>query len=128
MAEKRQITIRPSSGGKKIISTRPSSLGDKPTSGGKVSTPKVAVEEVVVEEVEKVARAERVDRADADDKGIRAKKVCFFCQSKATPSYTDLVTLRKFLSDRAKIVPKLRSGLCATHQRAITKQIKYARH
>ena len=61
-------------------------------------------------------------------RGIRAKKECYFCQGKATPSYTDIVILRKFLTDRSKIVAKLRSGLCSKHQRGVTRQIKYARH
>ena len=60
------------------------------------------------------------------------KKVCFFCQaSKETPtvpSYTDVVTLRKFVTDRGKIVGKMRSGICAKHQRQLAKHIKYARH
>lgn len=58
----------------------------------------------------------------------RSKKVCLFCQSKTSPSYTDLVTLRRYLTDRVKIVPKLKSNLCSKHQRRVTKQIKYARH
>lgn len=58
----------------------------------------------------------------------RAKKGCFFCQSKTTPSYIDIVTLRKFMTDRAKIVPALKSSLCSKHQRFVTRHIKYARH
>lgn len=57
----------------------------------------------------------------------RAKK-CLFCQKKTIPSYTDLESLKRFLTDRAKIVAKERSGACAKHQRAITRNIKYARH
>lgn len=56
------------------------------------------------------------------------KKVCFFCQSKTAPSYTDTSVLRHYLSDRVKIVSKLKSNVCSRHQRAVTKQIKYARH
>lgn len=58
----------------------------------------------------------------------RSKKVCLFCQSQTAPSYTDLVTLRRFLTDRVKIVPKLKSNLCSKHQRRVGRQIKYARH
>lgn len=58
----------------------------------------------------------------------RTKRVCFYCQKKSTPSYTDLVNLRRFLTDRAKILPKQRSGVCSKHQRAVAKNIKYARH
>lgn len=59
---------------------------------------------------------------------VKVKKVCFFCESKQMPSYTDTNTLRKVLTERGKIVPKLRSGLCSKHQRRVTIQIKYARH
>ncbi|OGE64814.1 30S ribosomal protein S18 [Candidatus Daviesbacteria bacterium RIFCSPLOWO2_02_FULL_36_7] len=70
------------------------------------------------EPVEKPVEAEKVVR----------KKVCFFCQSKIAPSYTDTSVLRHYLSDRVKIVSKLKSNVCSRHQRAVTKQIKYARH
>lgn len=56
------------------------------------------------------------------------ERACFFCQNKTDPTYTDLEVLRRFLTDRVKIVPKERSGVCSKHQRAVTKNIKYARH
>lgn len=58
----------------------------------------------------------------------RPKKVCYFCEKKTLPTYTDSATLKKFVSDRSRIVPKLRSGLCSKHQRRVTKEIKHARH
>src|SRR3989338_7132083 len=58
----------------------------------------------------------------------RPKKVCSFCQSKTDPVYTDTQVLRRFTSDRAKIVPRAKSGLCSKHQRGVTRNIKYARH
>lgn len=58
----------------------------------------------------------------------RAPKVCMFCQSKTLPSFVDSQTLRKFMSDRSRILPKIRTGACSKHQRLITKEIKYARH
>lgn len=58
----------------------------------------------------------------------RAKKVCAFCTNKTMPFYTDTVSLRRFLTERGKIVPKLRSGLCSKHQRKVTTEIKRARH
>lgn len=65
-------------------------------------------------------------------KTATVKKVCFFCESKdenkQNPSYTDIVSLKKFTTERGKIVAAGRSGACAKHQRKITKQIKYARH
>lgn len=58
----------------------------------------------------------------------RTKKVCIFCQTKQSPAFTDVVSLRRFLTDRGRILPKLRTNLCSKHQRRVTKQIKYARH
>ncbi|MBI2334894.1 30S ribosomal protein S18 [Candidatus Daviesbacteria bacterium] len=57
----------------------------------------------------------------------RGKK-CQFCQTKSRPSYTDTAGLKRFLTDRAKIVPKSRSGLCSKHQRFLGREIKHARH
>lgn len=63
----------------------------------------------------------------ADEAG-RTKKPCQFCQNKTNPSYTDIAVLRRYLTDRAKIVPKAKNNLCSRHQRAVSRQIKYARH
>ena len=58
------------------------------------------------------------------------KKECFFCESPdgLQPSYTDVATLKKFVSDRGKIVSAGRNGACAKHQRRIGQEIKRARH
>ncbi|OGE25121.1 30S ribosomal protein S18 [Candidatus Daviesbacteria bacterium RIFCSPHIGHO2_02_FULL_39_12] len=58
----------------------------------------------------------------------KRKRGCYFCQRQNSPSYTDLATLKKYLTDRVKILPRFRSALCAKHQREIAKNIKYARH
>lgn len=58
----------------------------------------------------------------------RPKKACFFCQAKSNPSYTDINVLHRFVTDRVKIVARVKSNLCSKHQRAVTRQIKYARH
>lgn len=58
----------------------------------------------------------------------RPKRTCYFCDNKVLPTYTDSVTLKKFTSDRAKINPHGRSGVCSKHQRLLTKEIKHARH
>lgn len=76
-----------------------------------------------------VVKVEHAEPAGTDSKSEgRTKKVCFFCQSKIVPAYTDIVSLRRFTTDRAKIVPKAKSGVCSRHQRAVTRNIKYARH
>lgn len=44
------------------------------------------------------------------------------------PSFRDLENLEKFLSPRKKILSRDKTGICAKHQRELTKQIKYARY
>lgn len=61
-------------------------------------------------------------------KKINVPKECYFCKEEKTPSFTDSETLRRFLSDRGKIIGQARSGLCAKHQRRLTAGIKHARH
>ena len=59
----------------------------------------------------------------------KRKKVCVFCVEKAeTIDYKDVAKLRKFISERAKILPRRVSGTCAEHQRALTTAIKRARY
>ena len=56
------------------------------------------------------------------------KKVCAFCVDKVeTIDYKDVAKLRKFTSDRAKILPRRVTGTCARHQRELTTAIKRAR-
>ena len=56
------------------------------------------------------------------------KKVCQFCQEKATSiDYKDLGKLKKFITERGKILPRRITGACAKHQRMVTRAIKRAR-
>jgi small subunit ribosomal protein S18 len=57
-----------------------------------------------------------------------APKKCFFCTEKKEPLFSDVPTLNRFITDRAKIIPMLRSGLCTKHQKRIAVEIKHARH
>ena len=60
--------------------------------------------------------------------GRRKKKVCQFCREKVTfIDYKDVGTLRKYMSDRAKIRARRVSGACARHQRDVARAIKNAR-
>lgn len=52
---------------------------------------------------------------------------CQFCASKTNPDYKDVSTLMKYTSERGKILSKARTGVCSTHQRKITQEIKRAR-
>ena len=57
------------------------------------------------------------------------RKVCAFCADKsAVINYKNPDKLRSFVSDRAKIVPRRRTGTCARHQRRLAVAIKRARH
>ena len=59
----------------------------------------------------------------------RRKKVCAFCADKIEHiDYKDIGRLRKFISERAKILPRRVTGTCAPHQRQLTVAIKRARH
>lgn len=59
----------------------------------------------------------------------RRKKVCVFCADKnAVIDYKDVNRLKKFVSERGKILPRRITGTCAKHQRALTVAIKRARH
>ncbi|MBO5852450.1 MAG: 30S ribosomal protein S18 [Clostridia bacterium] len=56
------------------------------------------------------------------------KKVCHFCVDRVeTIDYKDIARLRKFISERAKILPRRATGTCAAHQRELTSAIKRAR-
>lgn len=62
-------------------------------------------------------------------RGRRKKKVCAFCAEKTTSiDYKDIAKLRKFVSERGKILPRRITGNCAKHQRLLTTAIKRARH
>ena len=57
------------------------------------------------------------------------KKVCQFCADKVEHiDYKDVAKLRRFVSERAKILPRRITGTCAKHQRQLTTAIKRARH
>ena len=66
-----------------------------------------------------------------ENKPIRSRKrrkVCAFCADKVEQiDYKDAAKLRRFTSERAKILPRRTTGTCAMHQRQLTEAIKRAR-
>ncbi len=58
----------------------------------------------------------------------RRKKVCVFCGKEKALDYKDVATLKKYVSERGKILPRRITGNCAKHQRALTVAVKRARH
>ena len=60
---------------------------------------------------------------------LKKKKVCAFCVDKIDHAdYKDVARLKRFISDRGKILPRRVTGNCARHQRRLTTAIKRARH
>lgn len=59
---------------------------------------------------------------------MNRKKVCKFCQDKIEEiDYKDVALLKKFTSERGKILPMRVTGTCAKHQRKLTLAIKRSR-
>ena len=57
------------------------------------------------------------------------RRVCSFCVEHVKYiDYKDYERLRRYVSDRGKIEPRRKSGVCAKHQRALSTAIKRARH
>ena len=73
-------------------------------------------------------RTERPERPMNRDRRPR-RKVCALCADKLEMiDYKDTQRLRRYLSERGKIVPRRVTGTCARHQRQLTTAIKRARH
>lgn len=73
------------------------------------------------------------DKENFKDRAPRArkpkKKVCQFCVDKVQSiDYKDTAKLRRFVSERSKILPRRITGTCAKHQRQLTVAVKRARH
>jgi len=74
-------------------------------------------------------RGEHGERGERGMKDRRRRKVCQFCADKTQHiDYKDAAKLRKYISDRGKILPRRMTGTCAMHQRQLTEAIKRARH
>jgi|APIni6443716594_1056825.scaffolds.fasta_scaffold986203_1 small subunit ribosomal protein S18 len=74
------------------------------------------------------------DRRDGDERGGRGrgkpffkKKVCKFCTQKLKIDYKESDTLRRFTTERGKILPRRITGSCAKHQRELATAVKMAR-
>ena len=76
------------------------------------------------------------DHDDGDDRGMRSmkggkvfykKKICKFCSQKLKINYKEPDVLRRYITERGKILPRRITGTCAKHQRALSLAIKQAR-
>ena len=85
--------------------------------------------EVVASEQAESKAPEAAQRPAQRPFNRRRKKVCLFCADKIDYiDYKDTNRLKKFVTERAKILPRRISGACAKHQRQLTTAIKRARH
>ena len=67
-------------------------------------------------------------KAPRPPKRALKKKVCMFCVEHAeTIDYKDAAKLRRFITEKGKILPRRMSGVCAKHQRLLATAIKRAR-
>jgi small subunit ribosomal protein S18 len=75
----------------------------------------------------------QMDGRDGEDRGrgkgkvYFKKKVCKFCVQKLKIDYKEADVLRRFVTERGKILPRRITGTCAKHQRALAVAIKQAR-
>lgn len=58
---------------------------------------------------------------------IETPKECYFTKIGKEPDYKDVLVLRRFISDRGKVLPQSRTGLTARNQRLLATAIKRAR-
>jgi small subunit ribosomal protein S18 len=70
---------------------------------------------------------DRTGRGGKGGKVFFKKKICRFCTQKLKIDYKDADTLRRFITERGKILPRRITGTCAKHQRALALAIKQAR-
>jgi len=84
------------------------------------------------EEKTVVAAVASEERPSAPRKPFRKttrKKVCGFCAEKVNEvDYKDVAKLKKYITEKGKIVPRRQTGTCAKHQRTLTNAIKRARY
>ena len=74
-------------------------------------------------------KADKPEGAKVRRGGVRRrKKVCVFCGKDNLIDYKDVNKLKRYVSERGKILPRRITGNCAKHQRALTVAIKRARH
>lgn len=82
------------------------------------------------------ARSQRDDRSSREDRGSRRprrrgrrrRREDYFDSTNTEPNYKDVDTLRRFMSERAKIRPRRQTALTAKNQRKLAREIKRARH
>ncbi len=89
-------------------------------------------EQAEVKDARQESKYDRKPRAEGEERRRRPmarRKVCQFCQDKVTEiDYKDVAKLRRFVTEKGKIVSRRQTGTCAKHQRELTTAIKRARY
>ncbi|AAC65056.1 30S ribosomal protein S18 [Treponema pallidum] len=70
---------------------------------------------------------ESEESAPKKNRQFYRKKVCRFCTQKLLADYKDPDTLRRFITERGKILPRRITGTCAKHQRRVALEVKRSR-
>lgn len=84
-------------------------------------------EEITAEQLQDQGREDENRNGRGKGKTFFKKKVCRFCANKSKIDYKDADTLRRYTTERGKILPRRITGTCAKHQRELTNAIKRAR-
>ena len=106
-----------------------------------VEQDKAVVEEVVSQQTEQIEEnnaeqkpqnSEHKNREGTERKvrrPMQKRKVCQFCLDKVENiDYKDVARIRKYVTEKGKILPRRQTGVCAAHQRALSTAIKRARY
>ena len=92
----------------------------------------VEVKEQVQETAPAAEKTERTERPERPARNFRKgrKKVCSFCVDRQHTEIDckDVAKLKRYISERSKILPRRVTGTCTCHQRELTVAIKRARH
>ncbi|MBQ7611840.1 MAG: 30S ribosomal protein S18 [Spirochaetaceae bacterium] len=67
------------------------------------------------------------EKSSKKNRGFYRKRVCRFCSQKIGIDYKDTEALKRFITERGKILPRRITGTCAKHQRKLALEIKRAR-
>lgn len=73
-----------------------------------------------------MARTNSKEDLEKNQKTLR-KRYCYFCKEKKEPDYKEVDTLKRFITDRGKMISRARTGVCTPHQRKLSVAIKRAR-
>lgn len=82
----------------------------------------------VVEEKTQEVQQQQPEKEVKKIRRTQKRKVCAFCVDKITIDYKDVARLRKYITERGKILPRRQTGTCAKHQRELANAIKRARY